>query len=141
LRVIRQTPASHSGPAAADVPQTNGRITASRIQTRVLATVSGCRCDLGGWSVGWDRKPGTQFAVLESGVRGDPLPPLFTANATICLFDNPAAHANTIRDRNANTCADLARRGPPLELVVLGGAKQQIRRATRPFAVDQPAHT
>ena len=30
--------------------------------------------------------------------------------AATCLLDIPAAHANTIRDRNANACADLARR-------------------------------
>jgi hypothetical protein len=54
------------------------------------------------------------------------------------LFDNPTAHANTISDRNANTCADFARCD---HLVVLGGAKQQTHRASRQFAVDQPAHT
>jgi len=26
------------------------------------------------------------------------------------LFDKPSAHASTIRDRNANACADFARR-------------------------------
>ena len=33
------------------------------------------------------------------------------SSAATCLFDAPgAAHANTILDRNANACADLARR-------------------------------
>jgi hypothetical protein len=32
-------------------------------------------------------------------------------SAATCLFDAPgAAHANTILDRNANACADFARR-------------------------------
>jgi hypothetical protein len=32
-------------------------------------------------------------------------------SAATCVFDAPgAAHANTILDRNANACADLARR-------------------------------
>jgi hypothetical protein len=33
------------------------------------------------------------------------------SSAATCLFDAPgAAHANTILDRNANACADFARR-------------------------------